>query len=203
MNGAVLSVIAMTALWPPWPFGRGDRERPPQETGTIEDLYHETVEVDTSGVIVGSQAKAMDSYRLFLDLVSEDPILQAEAMRRLADLQLEATEIEQLQSNLQALGGEFGGTVSLYEQLLEAYPGYEKNDLVLYQLARAYEINGQLEEALEALDLLVTEYPQTPHFDEANFRRGETLFIQKRYPEAEEAYGRVLQSGSGSQFFDQ
>jgi len=203
VNGVALSVIAMTALWPPWPFGRGDRERPPEETGTIEDLYHETVEVDTSGAIVGSQAKAMESYRLFLDLASEDPILQAEAMRRLADLQLEATEIEQLQNNLQALGGEFGGTVSLYEQLLEAYPGYEKNDLVLYQLARAYEINGQLEEALETLDLLVSEYPETPHLDEANFRRGETLFIQKRYSEADEAYGRVLLTGSSSQFYDQ
>lgn len=203
MNGAVLTVLVMTALWPPWPFGRGDRERPPEETGTIEDLYHETVEIDTSGTIAGSQAKAMESYRLFLDLASEDPILQAEAMRRLADLQLEATEIEQLQSNLQALGGEFGGTVGLYEQLLETYPAYDKNDLVLYQLARAYEINGQLEDALRTLDVLVTDYPETPHFDEANFRRGETLFVQKRYLEAEEAYARVLEGGSGSQFYDQ
>ncbi len=203
MKGVILSIMAMTALWPPWPFGRGERERPPEVTGTIEDLYQRTVEVDTEGAIVGSQAKAMESYRLFLDLASEDPILQTEAMRRLADLQLEATEIEQLQSNLQALGGEFGGTVHLYEQLLEAYPDYEKNDLVLYQLARAYEINGQLEEGLATLDTLISEYPNTPHFDEANFRRGETLFIRKRYGEAEEAYGHVLQAGLGSQFYEQ
>ena len=34
----------------------------------------------------------MESYRLFLDLASEDPLLRAEAMRRLADLQLETAD---------------------------------------------------------------------------------------------------------------
>ena len=35
--------------------------------------------------------------------------------------------------------------VDLYEALLDTYPGYEKNDLVLYQLARAHELNGEPE----------------------------------------------------------
>ena len=32
-----------------------------------------------------------------------------------------------------------GATIAMYERVLETHPAYAKNDLVLYQLARAYE----------------------------------------------------------------
>lgn len=191
----LLTLLAIAALWP---FGRDKDAR-----GTIKDLEAGVVEVDTGASIAGSEAKAMESYRSFLDLASDDPVLRAEAMRRLADLQLETFEAEQLQSNVQALGGDFGGTIGMYEQLLQSYPKYSKNDLVLYQLARAYEAEGRLEEALRTLDRLIEQYPQTPHFDEAQFRRGETLFVEKRYGQAEEAYSDVLKEGAQSPFYEQ
>jgi TolA-binding protein len=198
---ALVTIMTMTALWPPWPFGR-DATGSDDGVRTIEELASQTVEIDTNSTIAGSQQKAIESYRLFLDLTSVDPALQAEGMRRLADLQLESAEIEQLQQNLQTLGGEFADAVHLYEQLLTSFPSYEKNDLVLYQLARAHEINRDTEEALKILDRLVTEYPNTPHLEEAHFRRGETLFIERRYAEAEEAYVAVL-AGDGTQFREQ
>jgi TolA-binding protein len=198
-SAPLVTLLAISAIWP---FGR-DRDRSPEPTGTIKDLDAVTVEVDTSAPIAASEAKAMESYRLFLDLASEDPLLRAEAMRRLADLQLETTEAEQLQSNLLALGETLGGTIGMYEQLLESYPDYQKNDLVLYQLARAYEAEGRLEDALATLDRLIAEYPRTPHYDEAQFRRGEMLFVEKRYAEAEGAYAEVLERGPGSVFHEQ
>jgi tetratricopeptide (TPR) repeat protein len=202
MNGGVLlALIAASALWPPWPFGR-DRGHG-DDAPTIQDLDADTVAVDTSARIDGSEAKAMESYRLFLDLGSNDPALEAEAMRRLADLQLETDEAEELKRNIASLGGKLGSTIGLYKQLLASYPNYAKNDLVLYQLARAYEADGQTEEALKTLDRLVTEYPQTPHYDEANFRRGETLFVARRYAEAEQAYRRVLAAGPDGDFAEQ
>jgi TolA-binding protein len=73
---------------------------------------------------------------------------------------------------------------------------------VLYQLSRAYEINGDTAEALVTLNRLVTEYPNTPHLEEAHFRRGETLFVERQYSEAEDAYAAVLASG-GAQFGEQ
>ncbi|HLF09824.1 MAG TPA: tetratricopeptide repeat protein, partial [Gammaproteobacteria bacterium] len=198
-TGPLLTLLAITALWP---FGR-DRDKTPDPTGTIKDLEASVVEIDTSASIANSEARAMESYRLFLDLASEDPVLRSEAMRRLADLRLETFEAEQLQSNLQSLGGNFGGTIDMYERLLESYPSYAKNDLVLYQLARAYEAEGRLEEALHTLDRLISGYPQTPYFDEAQFRRGETLFVDKRYAEAEGAYSDVLVRGADSAFYEQ
>jgi TolA-binding protein len=197
----LLTIVALAGLWPPWPFGR-DRDKD-DIAGTLKELDSVVVEVDRNAAIESSEAKAMESYRLFLDLASDDPLLQAEAMRRLADLQLEAGETEQLQRNLQALGGNLGGTIDLYAKLLATYPDYSKNDLVLYQLARAYEAGGDNEHALATLDRLVMEFPRTPHAAEAHFRRGEMLFIDQRYAEAEDAYERVLAGGPDAPFAEQ
>jgi TolA-binding protein len=196
-NAPVLVLLAITAIWP---FGR-DRDRD-EPTGTIRDLDGAAVEVDTSAAIEGSEAKAMESYRSFLDIASEDPLLKAEAMRRLADLQLETADVEALQSNVESLGA-LGGTIDMYERLLESYPHYAKNDLVLYQLARAYEAEGRIDDSLATLDRLIAEFPRTVHLDEAQFRRGETLFVQKRYVDAERAYAHVIDKGADSAFYEQ
>ena len=196
-HAPLLVLLAAAAIWP---FGR-DRHRD-EETGTIKDLERATVEVDTSAIIEGGEAKAMESYRAFLDIASDDPLLKAEAMRRLADLQLETADIEQLSSNVQTLDT-LGGTIQMYEQLLKSYPNYAKNDLVLYQLARAYEAEGRNDDSLATLDRLIAEYPRTVHLDEAHFRRGETLFVLKRYRESERAYAQVIEAGEASGFYEQ
>lgn len=197
------TLLALTAIAAIWPFG-GKEKDVVREKDTLKSLEKQTVEVDTFSKISSSQAKAKESYQLFLDLVSDDPLLQAEAMRRLADLELETSEAIELQENVQALQtSEFKNAVGLYQGLLKSYPDYSKNDLVLYQLARAYEFAGEPEDALATLDQLVKEYPQTVHYDEAQFRRGEILFVNKRYREAESAYGEVLATGAASNFYEQ
>jgi TolA-binding protein len=198
MNGsAVLTLVTLAAIWP---FGR---DKQTEETGTIGDLEDRVVAVDTSATIDSSEARAMESYRLFLDLAADDPLLQAEAMRRLADLQLETGEIVEFDPGGAAVDGELGGTIDLYAQLLDSHPDYEKNDLVLYQLSRAYEAAGDNEQALATLDRLVSEYPDTSHWGEAQFRRGETLFVEQRYAEAEDAYEKVLALGPDAAFAEQ
>ncbi|MDX1508595.1 MAG: tetratricopeptide repeat protein, partial [Woeseiaceae bacterium] len=91
----------------------------------------------------------------------------------------------------------------LYQQLLEAYPDYRRNDTVLYQLARGYEIGGKTDEALEVLNTLVDRYPDTPLIDEVQFRRGEMLFLRKNYNDAEVAYQAVRTFGPESRFYEQ
>src|SRR5690606_22987122 len=150
--------------------------------------------------IPASEDKAIESYREFLELASDDPVLRAEAMRRLADLEIETAEAASLGD---LAGDALEGSVELYLQLLETYPDYRRNDLVLYQLARAYEARGELERALETLERLVTEYPGTAHYEEAQFRRGEALFVEGRYAEAEEAYRRLLERGPDTAFHKQ
>jgi len=93
--------------------------------------------------------------------------------------------------------------IGIYLKLLKKYPEYDRNDQVLYQLARAYGIRGQQDQAMQTLDRIVREYPYTPLIDEVQFRRGEILFVRKRYHDAELAYGAVVKTGRRSNFYDQ
>ncbi len=171
---------------------------------TIESLEGKTVEVRTGGVILDSSDKARDNYRAFLDLVSNDAELSAEAMRRLGDLELEATEAQQLAENASSIEFDaYDNAVGLFHALLESYPDYGRNDSVLYQLARAYEIAGKTDDALRVLNDLIAKYPDTPLVDEVQFRRGEMLFLRRNYNDAEIAYSSVVDYGSESRFYQQ
>ena len=175
-----------------------------KEKDTIKSLERQHIDVRPGKVIVNSSSLARDNYRAFLDLVSDDPELSAEAMRRLGDLELEAAEAEQLSDNIEAIETRgYDNAVDLYQQLLESYPDYRRNDTVLYQLARGYEIGGKTDEALVILNGLVARYPDTPMIDEVQFRRGEMLFLRKQYNDAEIAYQAVMDYGDSSRFYEQ
>jgi TolA-binding protein len=175
-----------------------------KESETIKSLEDKTVEVRPGRIVLDSSELARESYRDFLDLVSDDPELRAEAMRRLGDLELEATEAAQLADNIESLDTRgFDNAVELYLTLLQAYPDYRRNDTVLYQLARAYEIGGRTDEALAVLNDLIARYPDTELVDEVQFRRGEMLFLRKDYNNAELAYQDVVKFGDASRFYEQ
>jgi TolA-binding protein len=191
--------VALTALGA-MPVVRAQSNPPPQ---TIGDLGARKVEVHKDTAASASAAKAMENYRRFLELQNTDPKLRAEAMRRLGDLNLDAGELERLEREVTEVDLQGGEAIKLYTTLLKAYPEYPRNDQVLYQLARAYETTGQPDQALTTLDRIVAQYPQTPHIDEVQFRRGELLFSSKRYPEAEKAYAAVIGRGGTSAFYQQ
>jgi TolA-binding protein len=148
--------------------------------------------------------KTMQSYKRFLDLNAGDSALREEAMRRLGDLNLESSESERIEHELATNEGlRATEAIHLYTALLKTYPKYERNDSVLYQLARAYELNAQPDKALATLDRMVASYPSSKYIDEAQFRRGEILFAEKSYPAAQAAYEAVIKFGSTSGFYNQ
>jgi tetratricopeptide (TPR) repeat protein len=175
----------------------------PSPGATIGDLKSRSVEVHRDTPASPSVAKAMENYRRFLELQNTDPKLRAEAMRRLGDLNLDAGELTRMEQEVTAQDLQGAEAVRLYTTLLKAYPDYARNDQVLYQLARAYEVTGQVDPALNALDRIVQRYPNTPQLAEVQFRRGELLFSAKRYPEAERAYTAAIARGPSSGFYQQ
>ncbi len=171
---------------------------------TIKDLEGQQVDVSPEPPKGVDSQKTMDSYRRFLDLNAGDAALRAEALRRLADLNLESGESERIERELATNEGlRATEAIHLYTALLKTYPKYERNDSVLYQLARAYELNAQPDKALAALDRMVANYPNSRYLDEAQFRRGELLFSSKSYPAAENAYEAVIKFGATSAFYNQ
>src|SRR6202790_5271597 len=194
VTAAVLGAAAVAAALLASP-GNAANKNPP----TIKDLDAQQVDVDTQGPKNVDANKAMDSYKGFLDLNPPDAALRAEALRRLGDLNLESSESERIKRELVTNEGlRATEAIHLYSALLKTYPKYERNDAVLYQLARAYELNAQPEKALLSLDQLVATYPASHYMDEAQFRRGELLFTSKSYPAAQAAYESVVKMGPTS-----
>src|ERR1700690_3611553 len=176
----------------------------PKKPATIKDLDNEPVDISTDPPQNVDSAKTMDSYKRFLDLNAGDASLRAEALRRLGDLNLESSESERIERELVTNEGlRATEAIHLYSALLKAYPNYERNDAVLYQLARAYELNAQPDKAMASLDRLVTSYPNSRYIDEAQFRRGELLFANKTYAGAQSAYEAVIKFGPSSAFYNQ
>lgn len=195
----LLFVTALSLSLPGWSGSSLAQEI--KKKDTIESLSNKRYKVRPGKLILGSTEKARESYRAFLDLVSDDPELRAEAMRRLGDLELDAAESQQLADSVNATSSD--RAVDLFTELLESYPDYRRNDTVLYQLARAYETGGRMEESLAVLDDLVARYPETDLLHEVQFRRGEMLFLRKRYDDAELAYQDVLGFGESARFYEQ
>jgi tetratricopeptide (TPR) repeat protein len=180
------------------------RDAPKSATPTIGDLRAGDLPLAPSAPGSGSAARAMDNYRQFLQLQNADPRLRAEALRRLGDLNLESGELERMASEVTQLDLAGAEAIRLYTTLLRAYPDYGRNDEVLYQLSRAYETTGQREQALATLDSIVARYPSGRDIAEVQFRRGELLFSDRRYADAERAYAAVIARGrTGSAFYGQ
>ncbi len=92
--------------------------------------------------------------------------------------------------------------IETYERILTEYPWYERNDQVLYQMARAYDELGRPDEAMDVVERLIGEYPDSRYVDEVFFRRGEYYFVRRKYMDAEEAYLSVVRMGERSPFYE-
>ena len=91
--------------------------------------------------------------------------------------------------------------IELYRKLLNDHPMYERNDQVLYQMSRAYEELGRVEEAMGIMNRLVRDYPRSRYIDEVQFRRAEYFFTRRRYLDSAEAYKSIVTIGVSSSYY--
>lgn len=173
------------------------------KASTIKDLEDREVQITKDPPVNVKPQQAIEQYRHFLEMQSQNERMRAEAMRRLGDLQLEVDEGARAAGSEEFGGLEVKEAIKLYEGLLTAYPDYERNDGVLYQLSRAHETNGQPEKALQVLDTLVSKHANSAWIIESQFRRGEILFSMGRYRDAERAYAAVVLAGPDTGFYEQ
>jgi TolA-binding protein len=173
----------------------------PAPPPTIKSLESRPVVLPEGKSIVADNAATMAAYRSFLQKAPQDP-QRPEAMRRLGDLEMESADARAASGTEAGDAKNYQNAVALYRDLLRKFPKAPDTDRVLYQLAHAYELGGDLEAALRVLDQLVREYPHTAHWDEAQFRRGELLFTTRNYAGAEAAYGTILKSPTHTPYFE-
>jgi tetratricopeptide (TPR) repeat protein len=92
--------------------------------------------------------------------------------------------------------------IETYQRILTDYPYYERNDQVLYQMARAYDELGEPDKAMEVMQRLISAYGYSGYTDEVYFRRAEYFFVRKKYLDAEESYAAVVSIGEHSDFYE-
>jgi tetratricopeptide (TPR) repeat protein len=241
-------------LAPALVVGCSARREPPTAPGstlaTLRDVRPDVTEVKVDQGL----EQAMEGYRRFLEETPETA-MTPEAMRRLADLQIEkrfgihtgdgrpremaapepaaaftpgpapaaavdaaeAVERESDQEFERRTTADASPTgpvrgdgdpagpleaIALYDRLLTEYPGYEHNDQVLYQKARAYDELGRTEEAFDTMERLIRANPSSEHYDEVQFRRGEYFFTRRRFRDAETAYSAIIGLGADSSYHE-
>jgi TolA-binding protein len=171
------------------------------EPETLKSLEGRQIAVAPDQGIEKREENAALAYKEFLRAAPRDPHRQ-EALRRLGDLEMDRVDSQVGGENNTNPNVDYGTAIKQYLEFLKTYPTAPGNDRVYYQLARAYELGGQLETALKTLDKLVQDFPKSKYLDEAQFRRGEVLFTLRDYPKAEQAYATTMKAGDTSPYYE-
>lgn len=166
--------------------------------GKLDEPKKDKLPIITSEPIAADPEKAAENYRKLLEL-EPDLDTKAEAKRRLADL---TVQIEDTRGNTEESAKSIKESIKYYNELLNDRPEDKNNDRVFYQLARAYQNLGDVDAAIDTLRRLTERHPESNLAGDAHFRRGELLFLTKRYPEAETEYKVVMDLADKTPFFE-
>ena len=171
---------------------------PPPLGETLGDMAPATIPVEPMPVPKVALEQIEDSYRAALE-VAQDPEMRRRILIRLADMEMARSEQRQVDSpQQQAI---FDEAITLYQQLLAEQtaaaqtPETSERPRLLYQLSKAYALDGRIEKSAEVLDELVRDYPDSAFAAEADFRRAELAFSAGNYRRAEQLYDQVVGAG--------
>ena len=106
-----------------------DKKNAAKPVRTIKDLESKEIQVSPDPPTDVKPQQAIEQYRRFLELQSQNEKMRTEAMRRLGDLQVEVDEAARaagVESGVE--GMELKEAIQLYEGLLKSHPDYPRND---------------------------------------------------------------------------
>jgi len=172
---------------------------------TIADVKDAKIPNDPAPVPETSLDEIELSYRAALD-VAEDPSIRHQILVRLADLEMARSEHRQLSA--QAPESFFDDAVTMYSELIQLNDTqpvdgeHMSNERLLYQLSKAYALDGKMEESNQALAELADRYPNSVFVSESGFRRAEQAFSDGNYVLAEQLYAEVMADGEDGSFYD-
>ncbi len=170
---------------------------------TIASLADKTVEIEPAANFQIDKKQVIESYRALVE-ITVDGGGTGDELRRLADLELESSLDNKLSDNIkiQKQGTqESRRAIQTYQNYLKQYPKRADNDLILYQLSRAYALETESEKSLQMLNRIATNFPHSKYIDEVQFRRGEQLFVEREYKNAESAYGAIVKNHPDSRYY--
>lgn len=172
-----------------------------QRAQTLGSLrYQPPPEPPAEQVAVVSHEEVRTEYEELLDMI-DDKNLKEQIERRIAHVYMLEGESDQVEDAAQATVPEksyYVEAIKSYREILDKYPNSPDNAEVLYQSAKAYDMEGNQDEALAMLLQLTARHPYYENIAEAHFRKGDILFNRGDYVEAESAYRAVTQFSDSS-----
>jgi len=143
-------------------------------------------------------------YKEFLRSVPVEDIY-SDAQRRLADLELMSGEDRTAADDdpMSPAGKQqLRSAIKQYTRYLRTHKNSKENELVLYQMAKAYSLLAQPGKEQDTLNKLKKAFPHSKYSDEVNFRIGETYFVLNKYRLAGNAYNNIVIKHKSSLFFE-
>jgi len=148
-----------------------------------------------------SHKDVRDEYRSLLEIVEEQD-LRKQIERRIAGVYMLEGDYKLLVDDNAPNDGYYAPAIESYKEVISKYPGDPDNEESLYQLAKAYNLDGKNKEALETLNIFIEQYPASQHIPESYFRKGDIHFNNGEYEHAEDAYQSVVSLGIESAFLN-
>tara|TARA_B100000745_G_scaffold228273_1_gene152875 strand:- start:374 stop:3193 length:2820 start_codon:yes stop_codon:yes gene_type:complete len=206
---ATWTLLAGCSSFRPSPYKANDKP-------TISDLTSERRYPQHPDPVKPQLEQVIEGYVNVL-LRMQDPTIQKEAQRRIADLYLLLAE-KQLASDdegvLEQASTTLQKSISHYLPLLTTAQSDKEKLEIHYLLAKAYDLNLQQEASLKHLEHLTALSIEPPPIDgnkssaqqikiEAEFRLAERLFVSKEYPLAITRYQEVIDADEHGSFSEQ
>lgn len=159
------------------------------------------------------RGRAISEFETFLRRFPDDPDHTPDVLFRLAELHYEQTEDQFLIDDLayedqyrqyeqgliatppEEVEKDFTQSIALFERLVQDFPDYRQVDGAWYLLAISHLQMYNGDEARDAFETLVNNYPDSDFAQEAYLRIGEEFFSDKEFHMARAAYGRALLYG--------
>jgi tetratricopeptide (TPR) repeat protein len=182
----------------------------PDDLGTIDVSANRRSETAVF-VKPKTEEEIRKAYAEYLSSTDENDRFRVDALSRLAELELSASQAAQQRqaanaedesAEIAAANAKLHRTIDLLSASLRAYPKAPNNDVLLYQMAKAHAQLGEAEQSIENLRRLVEEYPGSPFYPEAQFRIAEDAFSRRDYKHSEYAYTEVIISPRNEVFHE-
>jgi len=167
---------------------------------TLGDIVDKNPPPVTS-IAAPSLRQLISDYNQLL-VMSVDPAVVEQLRYRQAELVLNRNELAQEvgESIVSGHQGYYDSSIDAYRSLIQDYPDSEYAQHLYYQLAKAYDLQGEPEQSYQTIKTLNDSYPNNQYASELYFRSGEFLFAQQDYQLATEAYNHVVTEASSAYY---
>ena len=156
---------------------------------TIGDLEYKSEKEKKIEFKKLNHKEVREEYQELLNLFEEKG-LKEQIERRISDIYMVEGERKQLKSTTQRRSY-YLDAIKNYRKILERYPNSPQNADVYYQLAKAYDMEGNQKEAMKMLIRLTRRFPNYKFIAEAHFRKGDIYYNNKQYANAQREYFKV------------